>query len=127
VADSRARLAGILLVGGVVGVCSGMFGIGGGALLVPLVVLLFGFEQHRAQGTSLIALVPPTGLLAFLNYARAHEVHWTVGLLLMPGMFLGGLAGGRLAQKLSPRRLRRVFAAIVFALGAWQAISAWTR
>ncbi|MBI3670306.1 MAG: sulfite exporter TauE/SafE family protein, partial [Acidobacteria bacterium] len=100
-------------------------GIGGGVLLVPLLVLLFGFEQHRAQGTSLMALVLPTGLLAFINYAHASQVSWKVGLLLMPGVFLGGLAGSRLAQKLTPRRMRRLFAAFLFALGAWQAISSW--
>jgi uncharacterized membrane protein YfcA len=125
--DPRARLALILLVACGVGVMSGLFGIGGGVLLVPLLVLLFGFEQHRAQGTSLIALVPPSGLLAFLNYAHAGQVNWTVGLLLMPGVFLGGFAGSRLAQKLTQQRMRRVFAALLFALGAWQAISAWAR
>ncbi len=123
--DSRARLALILLVACGVGVMGGLFGIGGGVLLVPLLVLLFGFEQHRAQGTSLMALVPPTGLLAFLNYAHAGQVNWKVGLLLVPGVFLGGLAGSRLAQKLTARRMRRVFAALLFALGAWQAISSW--
>ncbi len=126
-ADSRARLGMILLVAGGIGVLAGMFGVGGAVLLVPLLVLLFGFEQHRAQGTSLVALVPPTGLLAFLNYARAGEFNWPVGLLLMPGVFLGGLLGSRLAQMLSPQRMRRVFAVLLFILGAWQAYSAWGR
>lgn len=94
-------------------------------LLVPLLVLLFGFEQHIAQGTSLVALVPPTGLLAFINYSRVHEVSWVVGLLIMPGVFVGGLYGSRLAQKLSPRRMRRVFAGFLFVLGIWQIASAW--
>ena len=99
-----------LLMACCVGVASGLFGIGGGVLLVPLLVLVFGFEQHRAQGTSLVALVPPTGLLAFLNYARAGEVNWTVGLLIMPGVFFGAMAGTRLAQKLSAHGLRRAVA-----------------
>jgi uncharacterized protein len=118
----------LLMIFGVacgVGVCSGLFGVGGGVILVPLLALLFGYEQHVAQGTSLIALVPPTGLLAFLNYSKAHEVSWVVGLLIMPGVFLGALYGSRLAQKLSPRRMRRVFAGILFAIGAWQIASAW--
>jgi uncharacterized membrane protein YfcA len=50
-----------------IGVLSGLFGVGGGILLVPLLVLVLGFEQHIAQGTSLVVLVPPTGLLAFLE------------------------------------------------------------
>jgi len=124
--EPRLRILLIFLVACVVGVASGLFGIGGGVLLVPLLVLLFGFEQHEAQGTSLIALVPPTGLFAFLNYAHAHEVQWTAGLLLMPGVFLGGMLGGRLAQRLTSKEMRQVFAALLFALGAWQAISSWT-
>src|SRR5579862_6987894 len=119
------RLALIFVVTCLVGVCAGLFGVGGGVLLVPLLVLLFGFEQHIAQGTSLVALVPPTGLLAFVNYAHVHEVSWVVGLLIMPGVFLGGLYGSRLAQKLSPRRMRRVFAGFLFVLGVWQITSAW--
>ncbi len=121
----RLRLFLILILGTVVGVASGLFGVGGGIILVPLLVLLFGFEQHIAQGTSLIALVPPVGLLAFLNYAHANEVNWKVGLLIMPGVFLGGLLGSRFAQKLSPRRMRRVFATFLFVLGVWQITSAW--
>jgi uncharacterized protein len=119
------QLALILGVACLVGVCSGLFGVGGGVILVPLLALLFGYEQHVAQGTSLIALVPPTGLLAFLNYSKAHEISWVVGLLIMPGVFLGALYGSRMAQRLSPRRMRRVFAGILFAIGVWQIASAW--
>jgi uncharacterized membrane protein YfcA len=123
--SNAARLALILVVACGVGICSGLFGVGGGVILVPLLALLFNFEQHEAQGTSLVALVPPTGLLAFINYAQAHAVNWTVGLLIMPGVFLGGLLGGRFAQTLTPVRMRRVFAGILFALGVWQVVSAW--
>jgi len=121
------RLPAIFAVATFVGVMGGMFGVGGGILLVPLLVLLFGFEQHRAQGTSLVALVPPTGLLAFWNYHDAGQVNYLAGLLLMPGVFLGGMAGSHWAQKLSPRGMRRVFSAILFVVGAWQVWSAWGR
>jgi len=125
--EARGRLAAIFALACGVGVLSGFFGVGGGVVLVPLLVLLFGFEQHEAQGTSLMALVPPTGLLAFLNYANAGAVNWNVGLLLLPGVFLGGILGSRLAQGLTPQRMRRVFAVLLFALGAWQAASAWMK
>jgi uncharacterized protein len=124
---SRMRLLLVLLMACGVGVASGLFGVGGGVLLVPLLVLVFGFEQHRAQGTSLIALVPPTGLLAFINYAQAGAVDWTVGLLIMPGVFFGAMAGTRLAQRLSSRGLRRAMAAAVFAIGLWEASSVWRK
>ena len=107
------------------GVAAGMVGIGGGVLLVPLLGLLFGFSQHRAQGTSLVALIPPTGLLAFLTYAKAGYVNWQAGVLLIPGVFLGGILGAYVARRLHPRRMRQVFAALMFLLGIWQAFSAW--
>jgi len=121
------QLLGILAISVLVGVASGLFGIGGGVLIVPLLVLLFGFEQHRAQGTSLVALVPPTGLFALLAYYRAHQVDLIVALLLMPGFVIGGVLGGRLAAKLSPHRMRMVFAALLFAIGASQAAWIWSR
>ncbi len=123
----QGRDAGIFLVACICGIASGMFGIGGGVLLVPLLGLLFGFSQHRAQGTSLVALIPPTGVLALMAYARDGFVSWNTGLLLIPGVFLGGILGGRLAERLQPRRMRQVFAGVLFALGAWQAFSAWWR
>ena len=123
----QGRDAGIFLVACICGIASGMFGIGGGVLLVPLLGLLFGFSQHRAQGTSLVALIPPTGVLALMAYAHEGFVSWNTGLLLIPGVFLGGILGGRLAERLQPRRMRQVFAGILFALGAWQASSAWWR
>jgi uncharacterized protein len=124
VLDPRARLALVFAVACGVGALSGLFGVGGGVLLVPLLVLGLGFEQHLAQGTSLVALVPPTGLLAFLNYAHAGEVQWKVGLLIMPGIFLGGLAGGRIAQRFPPAKMRRIFAALLFLLSVWQITAA---
>jgi uncharacterized protein len=127
VANDLGRDPGIFLVACLCGLASGMFGIGGGVLLVPLLALLYGFSQHRAQGTSLVALIPPTGVLALMAYAREGFVSWKTGLLLIPGVFLGGIVGGRLAEKLQPQRMRQVFAAVLLALGAWQAFSAWWR
>jgi uncharacterized membrane protein YfcA len=127
VAEGVLRDTGIFVAACVCGVASGLFGIGGGTLLVPFLALFFAFGQHRAQGTSLIALIPPTGLLAFFAYAKAGYVSWKVGLLLIPGVFVGGILGGWLAKRLPPRRMRQVFAGLMFALGLWQAAGAWWR
>ena len=126
-AEGIGRDVGIFAAACVCGVASGMFGIGGGVLLVPLLGLLFAFSQHRAQGTSLIALIPPTGVLALIAYANEGFVSWKVGLLLIPGVFLGGIAGGKVAERLQPQRMRQIFALILFALGGWQAFAAWWR
>src|SRR5438876_11433985 len=125
--EGIGRDAGIFLVAGLCGIAYGMFGIGGGVLLVPLLGLLFGFSQHRAQGTSLVALIPPTGVLALMAYAKEGFVSWRTGLLLIPGVFLGGIAGGILAKKINPRRMRQVFAGILVLLGVWQMLDAWWR
>lgn len=124
-ADGILRSAGILAVACVCGIASGTFGIGGGVLLVPLLGLVFSFSQHRAQGTSLIALIPPTGILALMTYAKGGFVSWRIGLLLIPGVFLGGILGGKLVKRIEPLRLRQNFAGILFVLGAWQAFAAW--
>lgn len=96
-------------------------------VLVPFLALFFAFGQHRAQGTSLVALIPPTGLLAFLAYARADYVSWKIGLLLIPGVIVGGILGGLLAKRLQPQRMRQVFAGVMLLLGIWQAAAAWWR
>jgi uncharacterized membrane protein YfcA len=127
VVNGPARDVGIFVAACVGGVASGLFGIGGGTLLVPFLVLFFAFGQHRAQGTSLIALIPPTGALAFFAYAKAGYVSWQTGLLLIPGVFVGGILGGWLAKRLPPVRMRQVFAGLMFCLGVWQAVAAWAR
>jgi uncharacterized protein len=119
------RSFGIFCMAAFCGVAAGMVGIGGGVLLVPLLSLLFGFSQHRAQGTSLIALIPPTGLLAFLAYWKAGYVDLHTGVLLIPGVFVGGIVGGMMARKLNPRRMGEVFAGLMFLLGGWQVFSTW--
>ena len=119
------RDAGVLFAGLTAGIASGMFGIGGGVILVPLLGLLLGFSQHRAQGTSLVALIPPTGLLAVIAYAKSDYVSWKIGLLLIPGLFLGGIAGGSLAKIIPAANMRRIFAALIFMLGIWQIFSAF--
>ena len=116
---------GALLAGVTAGVASGMFGIGGGVILVPILGLLLGFSQHRAQGTSLVALIPPTGLLAVIAYAHAGYVSWQTGLLLIPGVFLGGIAGGGIAKRIPSAKMRRIFAVLLLLLGISQVVSAF--
>src|ERR1700686_1315426 len=117
--DGGGILTGITGGGG-----SGLFGIGGGVIMVPILGLMLGFSQHRAQGTSLVALIPPTGLLAGPGYWKAGSVSWQTGLLLIPGVFLGGIAGGNLARRIPAAKMRRIFAALIFLLGIWQVVSA---
>jgi len=117
--------AGVLLTGVLGGIASGLFGIGGGVIMVPILGLSLGFSQHRAQGTSLVALIPPTGILAVMAYSKAGYVSWQTGLLLIPGVFLGGILGGNIARRIPAARMRRIFAVLMFLLGISQIVSAY--
>jgi uncharacterized membrane protein YfcA len=60
-----------------------------------------------------------------IAYSKEGFVSWKTGLLLVPGIFLGGIAGGKLAKRINPRLMRQIFAGMLFVLGALQAFSAW--
>jgi uncharacterized membrane protein YfcA len=121
------KTIGFLLAGVAGGILSGLFGIGGGTVLIPIFGLLLAFDQHKAQGTSLVALIPPTGLLAVVAYAKSGYVSWLTGILLIPGLFVGGIIGAKIAKSMEPRRMRQVFAILMFILGAWEAMGALRR
>ena len=107
----------ILLIGLVVGMISGVVGIGGGVLFVPALIWLLGMDQHKAQGTSLAALLAPVGLFAFLEYYRKGNADLHVGLLLAAGFLVGGYAGAVGAQHIPEVWLRRIFAITLVAVG----------
>ena len=100
---------GFLLLGLTAGTVSGLIGIGGGVLITPTLVYLFGFSQHSAQGTTLALLVPPIGLLGALTYYQQGYVDLKVAALVCLGFFLGGLLGAKLAVNIPEVFLRRLF------------------
>jgi hypothetical protein len=98
-----------VLLGLTAGVISGLIGIGGGIVIVPALIYLFGLSQHQAQGTTLALLVPPIGLLAAWTYYRQGYVNLTIAIFVCMGFFIGGLFGARIATGLSNEILRKVF------------------
>jgi uncharacterized membrane protein YfcA len=102
-----------MLVGLIGGTLSGLTGLGGGFIMVPLLVYLFGMSQHAAQGTSLAVLLPPLGVLAFWQYYRNGHVDVQIAILVAVGFFFGGYAGGSLAQLISGPMLRKGFAVVM--------------
>jgi uncharacterized protein len=98
-------VVGFLLLGSLIGIISGMLGIGGGILLIPALVFLFSFTHKQAVGTSLGMMLPPIGVFAFLQYYRADQVKLAPALLLaaafMVGAWLGALlvTSGRVPDK----------------------------
>jgi uncharacterized protein len=107
----------ILLVGVVVGMVSGVVGIGGGILFVPALVWLLGMDQHKAQGTSLGALLAPVGILAFYEYYRKGNADIRVAALLAAGFLVGGYFGAVGAQHIPEVWLRRIFAITLVTVG----------
>ena len=98
-----------IILGIVAGIFGGMFGIGGGTILIPALVFLFGLTQHQAQGTTLAIMVPPIGLLAALRYWQAGNVKLSLAAFICIGFFIGGLIGAHLVQSLSDPLLKKLF------------------
>lgn len=106
-----------LITGFVAGILSGLFGIGGGLVIVPALIYLFKVPQHTATATSLVALLLPVGLLAVYEYYRSgkltpENIQW--GLLIALGLFLGAFVGAKVSNYLSEIILRKSFALILF-------------
>ena len=106
-----------ILLGLAVGVLSGVVGIGGGILIVPALVYLFQMSQHKAQGTSLGALLAPIGALAFWTYYKAGNADVKAALLIGAGFLVGGYFGGLWAQQIPELALRRIFGTLLVILG----------
>jgi uncharacterized membrane protein YfcA len=107
-----------LVVGLAAGVCSGLFGIGGGVIIVPALIFLQGFKPQAAVGTSLAALLLPVGALGVWTYWKNGDVQWKAGLAIALGLLLGAYVGARIGVPLSPRTLKRSFAVFLVAAAA---------
>ncbi|HTY45239.1 MAG TPA: sulfite exporter TauE/SafE family protein [Patescibacteria group bacterium] len=105
-----------VILGLVAGIFGGMFGIGGGAVLIPALVYLFGLTQHQAQGTTLAAMVPPIGLLAALRYYYNGNVKLHIAAFICIGFFIGGLIGAQLVQNFSDPLLKKMFGVFMLAV-----------
>lgn len=107
------EIAKYLLVGLGSGIFAGFFGVGGGLLIIPALVLIFGFEFKKATGTSLAALIPPTGLLGAYNYYRQNNVDINAAIYIAAGLFVGIYIGSLLVPYVSNMVLKRVFALVL--------------
>ncbi len=110
-----------LCIGLAAGVLSGMFGLGGGILIVPALVFLAGFPTKTALGTSLGALLLPVGLLGAYAYWENGDLDVRASLLVAAGLFFGAWVGAKLAHVLPAATLQRAFAIfiVVMAVQLW--------
>ena len=106
----------LLLTGVLTGFLSGMMGVGGGTIMVPVMVLLAGFTEHLAQGSSLLAMVPAGGVGAYTHYRLGNVVTRLLSGLI-PGILVGTFLGGTMAHHLPDGALRLVFSAVLIWTG----------
>ena len=117
-------LAGIGLLAGVL---SGVFGVGGGVVIVPALIYLAGFSQHLATGTSLAVLLPPVGVAAVLEYYRHGNVNLYAALVIAATVTIGGGLGALVASRVEGAYLRLAFGLFVVALGVSLTVGAARR
>lgn len=103
-----------LILGLSAGALSGLVGIGGGIIITPALMLLFGFSQLQAQGTTLALLVPPIGAAAAYIYYRQGFVDVKVALLVCLGFIIGSILGAKFAGIFPPTTIKRILGIILF-------------
>lgn len=109
------------------GVAAGLFGVGGGIVLVPALIYGAGFTQHLATGTSLAVLLPPIGLAATIEYYRHGNVDLRAAMILAAGMFVGSWLGAYFANQMKGPHLRLTFGVFLTALGIYLVFGASRR
>jgi uncharacterized protein len=109
----------MLVLGLVAGVLSGMFGIGGGLVIVPALIVLYGYGIKTATGTSLFALMWPVGLLGVLEYWKRGEMRPMPGLMIALGLFVGAYFGARLTGAISAATMKRLYGVFLLTVGTY--------
>jgi hypothetical protein len=103
------QMLGLVAIGIVAGIGAGMFGIGGGLIIVPALVLIYKLSQHAAVGTSLGAILMPVGALGAWVYWKNGNLNVRYALLIAAGLLVGGFVGAKLVEPVSDLTLRRMF------------------
>ena len=99
----------LIIIGVAAGVLSGLFGVGGGIIIVPALVFFVGMSQHTAQGTSLGLMLLPIGILAAMNYFKSGNLDIRAGLIIAIAFIIGGYFGSKMALGIEDVTLKKVF------------------
>ena len=112
-------IATMAVIGLAAGVIGGMFGIGGGLIIVPALILMFGVDQKTATGTSLLAQLLPVAILAVWEYKKRGEIEVSWGLAIAAGLVFGTLIGAKLTGLLSPTSMKRLYGVFLVVVGVY--------
>jgi uncharacterized membrane protein YfcA len=107
-------MMGFVLLGLLVGILSGVLGLGGGIFLVPALIFFFHFSPYQAQGTSLAVLIPPIGIFAALEYYRKGYIDFSIVGLICLGFVFGAFAGAFYVDRIPVPLMRRIFGFFMF-------------
>jgi uncharacterized membrane protein YfcA len=107
------NIAILIIIGLAAGVLSGLFGVGGGLIIVPALVFFIGMTQHEAQGTSLGLMLLPIGILAAWNYFKSGNLDIKAGLIISLSFVIGGYFGSKYALGMQEIMLKRIFGAFM--------------
>lgn len=109
----------LLLIGLAAGVAGGMFGIGGGAIMVPAMVLLMGMDQKFATGTSIAAQILPIGILGAAVYYRSGNINFKYAVIIAIGLVIGNLFGAMFANQpfISSETMKKLYGIFLLAIG----------
>ena len=107
----------LIIIGLLAGILSGLVGVGGGIIMIPLLIMLLGLTQHQAQGTALFAMLPPIGILAAMNYFKQGYVKWEYAVVIALTFVIGGYLGSKLSLSLPPQTVRRIFGFVMLIVG----------
>jgi hypothetical protein len=116
-----------VLIGIAAGIASGLFGVGGGIVIVPALIYWAGFTQHMATGTSLAVLLPPIGLAATVEYYRHGNVDVRAAIILAATLFVGAWVGAWFANRMPGAQLRLLFGVFLSGLGIYLVYGACKR
>ena len=116
-----------VVIGLIGGFASGLFGVGGGIVIVPALIYWAGFTQHNATGTSRAVLLPPIGLAAAIEYYRHGNVDVRAAVILAAMMIVGSWAGAHVAHRLPEPYLRLAFGIFISGLGVYLIYGAFKR
>lgn len=106
----------LILIGVLAGVLSGLVGVGGGIIMVPLLVMFFGFNQHQAQGTSLAVLAVPVTAVAVFNYYKEGQINVKYAAIIAVFFVVGSIFGSKFALTLDQKLLKKIFAIVLLVI-----------
>ncbi len=115
----------LICIGIFAGMMSGFIGIGGGIIIVPALVYFMGLTQQQAQGTSLLLMLPPIGILAVINYYKAGHINWWYGGVIAVAFIIGAYAGSKISLKLNPGLVKFIFGIIMVFISLKMIISGY--